>query len=126
MTHQKYAQSLRMIADWFEAHPEIGLPHDAQSFRYFPAVTREQFAIVAKALGSCQKVFDDDTLIELHRTFGAITFQAIAMRKNVCTRRVVGVKTIPERIIEAHTERERKEEIVEWDCDEPLLAETRE
>jgi hypothetical protein len=119
MTHKEYAESLRMIADWFEAHPDVKLPHDHKEFRYFMAQSREAMAHMAKVMGSCEKRYNDAAgQFELSKDFGKIEFRAICSRSQVCNRKVVGHRQVPETIIPARTE-----DIVEWECFEtPLLA----
>jgi len=128
MTHKEYADSLRAIADFFEQHEEVPLPHDAHNFDYYSANTREAMATVATALGSCAKrLIADSTLFALERPFGNVAFRAIAIRENVCKRVVTGKKFVPSRIIPAMPERvvpAEEVDIIEWRCDEPLLSET--
>lgn len=122
MTHEEYSDSLRQIADFFEHHPEIRLPNDAENFIYYGASNKEQLSSLARALGDCQKFLDTRwELFELRHKFGAITFRSISRQDAVCIRRVVGERNVPERtipetIIPAHTE-----EVREWDCSESLL-----
>jgi len=120
MTHKEYAESLRMIAAWFELHPEVKVPFDAKEFRYYDASSKTEMATLARALSPCEKCVNDD-FFELHAQFGTITFRAVANRRDVCERVVTGTRqveetVIPERIIPAHDE-----EIVEWRCPESLL-----
>lgn len=126
MTHKKYAESLRMIADFFEVHEEIDLPNDSGAFNYFRANTRDEMAKLARALGDgVKKEYDKDFggSVALSKTFGSIDFRVIAYRSSVCKRIVTGKqmverRVIPETVIEAH-----EEDVYEWDCSEPLLAE---
>jgi hypothetical protein len=76
---------------------------------------REDAARVLAALKPCSKSYTDD-LLKIHRDFGPITLEYVFFRDQVCTKRVVGTKVIPAKLIP-----ERIEEIVEWDCGEPLL-----
>ena len=117
MTHSQYASSLRMIADWFEAHPEVPLPHDAAEFGLFTVHDREGMEKVARIFGSCEKEYTEG-FFKLKKKFGEIEMRVIASRDQVCKRKVVGVKLVPEVTIPAHNK-----DIVEWECFEtPLLA----
>jgi hypothetical protein len=123
MTHKEYADGLRAIADFFEQHEEIGLPHDAEYFSYFSAQTKEEMALLSRALGSCNKKYGDWQFI-LSRNFGAVTFRAIVSREQICKRVVVGKKAIPGHVLPAKPEEyipAHEEDVIEWQCDEPLL-----
>ena len=124
MTHKEYADSLRLIADFFENNEQVALPHDAEEFRYFAAQSKEDMSTVAKALGSCKKVILDD-FFELHAKFGAILFNAVANRGRVCERVVVGKETIPERVVPEQIVPEHEVEIIEWRCPEALMPSRR-
>jgi len=116
MTHAEFAESLRIAADWWEAHPEIELPFQNNPFKYV-AIRREQMEKIAVALGSCKKKYADG-FFNLTAKMGHAEFVAFCHREQVCERIVTGTKHIEERVIPAHTE-----EIVEWKCfDAPLLA----
>ena len=131
MTHKEYADSLRQIADFFEQHTEVKLPYDAENFNYFDAVTKNQIAQLARALGEVKKEFDvgwEGSFAIVHQ-FGHIQFRAMANKASVCVRVVTGTRlveekvipSVPECIIPAH-----QEEIVEWKCSEPILSEPKE
>jgi len=115
MTHKEYADSLRLIADFFESHTDVELPFGGEQFEYFNASARSH---LVAALGSCKKEFDSDFpgSFTLVKHFGTIEFRAIAQKSEVCTKKIIGTRHIPERIIRAHDE-----EIVEWDCHESIL-----
>lgn len=123
----EYSKSLRDLADWVEAHPDIELPNDSISI--YSRNTKEEAVEVLKALTPCKKDYSDD-LFTISRSFGRVLLRFIFYRNVVCTRRVVGTQEVPEKftlekytpseLIPAHTE-----EIVEWDCD-PILAEKKE
>lgn len=120
MTHAEYADSLRKIAAWFEAHPEVKLPHDAHEVNLFNIHTREEMEKTARIFGSCEKEYTDTGLFMLKKKFGQITLRAVAHRDQVCKRKVVGAKLVPEQVIPAHNV-----DVVEWECFEtPLLAAT--
>jgi|SRR3972149_6079253 len=123
--HTAYANGLREIADWIEAHPTIALP--MKTINVFAANEREEAVEILAALKPCAKEYNDE-MFYLKRRFGPITLSFIFYRAKVCVARVVGKKEIPEvnepektivipaKIIPAHTE-----DIIEWDCEKPLL-----
>ena len=119
----EYANGLRMIADFIEAHPDLELP--ANQLDCYGADSREQAAEVLSAMKPCKKVYGD-SLFYITRDFGPLTLRYVFCRDRVCTRKVVGTRIIeahtePEKVIPAKEIPERVEEIVEWDCMEPLL-----
>lgn len=78
-----------------------------------------------KAAGAGDKVFANDLVnYNVELIPNKLTLNFITSRGNVCKKRVVGTKEVPEeyiagtagRIIPAHTE-----EVFEWDCPESLL-----
>jgi hypothetical protein len=125
MTNKEYAESLRLIADFFEKHQELNVPWRASEFHYLNAFGKEEMARVARALGKCEKDVDE-TWFMLKKKFGHITFVAKDSRGAICERIAVGTKMVEEtrtparevEIIPAH-----EETIYEWKCPESLLEE---
>ena len=115
MTAHEYADGLRQIADWYEEHPEIPVPH-MDSVDIYAVRDRDDLQRVARALGHCEKdSATAESLFALKRRFGALWLRFCWNRAQVCTRRVIGVEEIAEHVIPACTR-----EIVEWDC-EPIF-----
>lgn len=110
--HAAVIQGMIDLAHWYEAHPEVPLP-DLTVNNYVVS----DFEATARALGSFEKVYSDD-LFTIKKMFGPIKAQFFFMREQVCTKRVVGKRSVPAQTIEIPA---RDEEIVEWDC-EPVLA----
>jgi hypothetical protein len=118
MNNQEYAQSLRKVADWFEKHPEVAPPHDANVIHLYNVHSRADMERVARNFGSCEKVYDDYGNFRLQKKVGDITIEAVASRSEICKKKIVGSRVVPEQVVPAHVE-----EIVEWECfDTPLLA----
>ena len=123
MTATEYANGLRLLADWFDAHPEVETPGNEISV--YGTDSKENAALTMRALTPCAKKYTE-SIFSLSREFGPIMLRYVFMRNAVCTPRVVGQREVeakvipakfePERFIEAHTE-----DIIEWDC-EPILA----
>jgi hypothetical protein len=110
---------LRDFADFLALHPDLPDIYVGA----FCGVGKQEMATVARDCGSAEKKFTDDEF-RLTKKFGPIELVFYTRRTNVCQRVVVGTKEVPEakypeRIVPAHTE-----EVVEWICDEPLLAAT--
>lgn len=110
--HEQYADGLRAIADWYEAHQDIPLP--SGGIEVYSVHTKEEAANVIRSLGRCEKKYDS-TFFYVIGEFGPISLKFSWYRSEVCERRVVGKKLVP-----AHYTPEREEEIVEWDC-HPIL-----
>ena len=127
MTHSEFAEGLRLVADWFEAHPEVELPSaEISCYRLHSKTTA---GITARALsdhGRCEKVFSD-TLVELSRMFGVVKLAYYGTRSNVCEQVRVGTRVVPEQYVapkpatEGHVVPEHEEAVYEWRC-APLLG----
>ena len=115
----EYTKGLRDIADFIDAHPELGLP--SSEISCYSMDEKKEAAMVLKAAAPCKKAYSD-SLFVISKEFGPLTMKYYFNRKSVCTPRVVGVKVVPatpERVIQAMPE--HVVEIIEWDC-EPILS----
>jgi hypothetical protein len=110
----EFVNNLRAAADWIEAHPDIAAP-DYCDMTCYSLDEREDAARVLAALKPCEKRYGEEMFF-IERKFGPVKLRYAFYRDKVCTRRVVGTRVIPAQEIP-----ERIEEIVEWDCGEPLL-----
>ena len=115
MTSQEFASSLRLIADWYDEHPDMPTLDELRV--YHVRETREEAARIARALMPVDKQAESD-VFKLSRTFGAVPLQFIFYRSTVCTPRVVGTRTI--KAIPAQPARDV--DVIEWDCN-ALLGE---
>lgn len=111
------SDSLRDLAAFLDAHPEIEINDQSITLLKY-VTTREELAAIAKR-GSYRKVYTK-SYFELHHDFGCgIELHVYADRATVCQRVVTGTRVIA--AIPAQPE--RVEEVVEWVCDDtPLLA----
>ena len=105
MNGTEYARGLRAIADWYEAHPDMPVPHTEDVGVYGVKETLEEAARIAEALKPCRKEWEKE-FFKLVRDFGPLRLKFVFRRSAVCTARRV------ERIVE----------VVEWDCPDSLLA----
>jgi len=121
LTHEKYANALRRIADWIEVHPELDLPSE-RCLSFYTPVTKDDLAKYARAFGDCKKLLSED-FARVSKDFGGVRLEAIVYRSEVCERVVVGKKVIPETIIPAILVPEHEEDIIEWKCPESILSE---
>ena len=78
---------------------------------------KEELSAAGRVLVPFEKKYDSGYM-RLERRFRRVRFQVIASRSDVCERVVVGKKTVPSQYIPEH-----EEEIVEWECEDPLLRE---
>jgi hypothetical protein len=124
MTTKDFTDSLREVAAFYEAHPELPLPDwtsDSMStFTVWAKDDKLSFMAYAKAFGSFDKRTTSDDF-ELRKSFGCITIVVAIKRSEVCTRRVVGTKKVIKQVPVQYEHREVEEEIVEWDCPGSLL-----
>jgi hypothetical protein len=122
---------LRELADWIEENGhrlpvrEIEFKADTWVFddwkdynnpdKYLrPA--REKMQQIARVLGRADKELMSDWF-SLKKKFGDfVMLEFTSNRKVVCRKVVKGTRTIPEQVIPEH-----EEEIVEWECNDPLL-----
>jgi hypothetical protein len=111
--HQQYADGLRQLANWYEAHPEIPLP--LLEVNNYAVDSKDEAGALAKALGTFKKRYTDDLLI-VNKMFGSINVQFFFTREKVCTARVVGKKYEPEVVIPARIIPGREVDVIEWDC----------
>lgn len=114
-TQRDWIQGLREMADWFEQHPDRIPTYNNLVVNLF-AADRDELVAYARELGKVAKNPVGD-YFALVKRFGPHRIDANLPREEVCRKVVVGTRQVPERVIEAH-----EEEIVEWVCDEALLA----
>ena len=117
---------LRAVADFYEEHPKAPLPLWLTGLDLGVYLTEDNAKQVLASIGSFTKTFEGERFVATKEMGGGILEFRVG-RESVCTKRVVGTKTVPAsfepkrvtpaKFIEAH-----EEEIVEWDC-EPILAE---
>lgn len=92
------AESLRLLADWYEEHPEQPAPSvTVHIWLGTPAAVVETLGRWARALKPCKKNWTDFS-VNITRQFGSIEFRVSASRDAVCKK------------------------IVTYDCPESLLA----
>lgn len=113
MTNHEYADGLRQLAEWYDAHPDAEQPYRSDRVEYFPVTKDDLVALLREHGGQWKKTTASD-LLYLRRRFGPFTLEAVIDQRDVCTRRVVGTRIVP-------ASPERLEEVVEWDC-QPILG----
>jgi hypothetical protein len=113
----QFADGLRELADWYEAHPTIELP-TTQRFDIF-LDNKAEFAAIARAMGTLEKVVTGDdsySFVILKKSFGPVSLDANASRDEVCVSRQVGTRTVTRQVATDYKTIEVEEPIIEWDC----------
>lgn len=108
------ARGLRDLAVWVEQNPDLAEELSFSALGYLSG--KEALADAARAFGSGVKV-PEGSFFTVRRSFGPIDVDFYTDRDRVCKRVVVDTVEHPERVVPAYTE-----EIVEWECTEPLFA----
>ena len=98
------ADSLRLMADWYEAHPDMPAP-TARIYANGEHSTMDGARRIARMLGAFEKG-GSDLFLEIAKQFGSVALSVSFYRSDICTKRVV------------------QKEIIEWDCP-PLLDDGR-
>lgn len=127
-----YVAGLRGLADLLEAHPEVPLPANGQSFSPMQWVVtsaddqRADLAVIARALpGRVEKeARDDSPYFKLRGRIAGLHLTAYADRDEVCTATVVGEETVTRTVPDPAApmvEVTETRNVVQWRC-EPLMA----
>lgn len=120
MDNKQYAAGLRKVADFLEAHTEVG--HPEQKLTIY--ASGEKLLLIARELGSFEKLADE-TFFNLQKDFEGITVEWFAYRSDVCKRVSKGIKVVPETVIPAKPTQviaAHEIEEFEWECPESLLS----
>lgn len=124
-TNTQYAAFLRELADFYESRP--GLPRPTLwGWRAEGDVNldKKKAKDILRTLGAFEKKYTGDQFdaIVTLPSGGKLVFTT--PREAICRKVVVGKKFVPEEYIPGKIEPAHEVEIVEWQCDEPILAET--
>jgi hypothetical protein len=109
------------LSKYYATHPDAPAPYLAQTEYVWISGTPEEY----KAVGAGEKEYSDNNFFfTVELIPDVLTLKFATNRENVCTKRVVGTRTVPEHIqpgIPSQLIAEHTEEIIEWDCPESLL-----
>jgi predicted SAM-dependent methyltransferase len=124
-------EGLREFADFIEEHglelpirkPKVTMSqwlYDSQEYVGSEYVTtmpaKEKARRAALTMGNIKKDWTSYAL-DLRKDFGPVVLEFSISKENICEKKVVGFKDIPEHVVEAH-----REELVEWICKDSILA----
>lgn len=119
---QKFAANLRSLADFMEREEGVPLPNLTVKVDLYN-LTPEQVPAIAKAFGSAKKEYLGDSFFVLKKNFGElVAIEANWNREKVCTRVVVGQKTVARQVPVAYELKNETVDVVEWRCTDPVLA----
>lgn len=119
----EFISMLRQLADWYEARPNMMAPC-VDTFRLY-SCTKPEFLALRREAGLSVKDMDGDYVKFTMPLPGDWKFQLYTNKKHTCQRVKVGtqiIKAKPEVLLPA--EPEKVIDVYEWQCDEPLLAES--
>ena len=111
MTNAEYAQGLRDLAAFYDAHPLAAQPYQSEGINYFPAEKAEVAAGIREWGGHWDKEVSHG-LLYVTRPFGPFMLRIIIDQEAVCTARVVGYEDVPEQPAKPAYQRK----VLEWDC----------
>jgi len=120
MTNKEYADNLRLIANFYDAHPGLPLPYNFERINLSGVYGRTGLASVARIFGDCEKEAKNG-FYYVKKRIGAVTLTAYDWQANVCERVVVGTRLVRKELPTAFETKEEMEEIVEWKCPDSLL-----
>lgn len=112
MMRDETIQGLRALADFLAEHPDVPLP--SLTLNAF-VDTKAEIAAIAR-VAPWGKNHNGDWFFLTRSFAGTVRLDINVPRGQVCERVVIGQRTVP-----AH-----EEDIVEWKCDESLLADAAE
>lgn len=122
------ARALRQYADIIEQYEDVPLPSYGVYMTTYGA-TKEQLKAAAKAFPKSDKQFSGDSFLlkvkltdpDIVPPFDAVDVTFNAARETVCTKRVTGTKMVSTRRATGYVDVVEEQDVVEWDCNEPLL-----
>ena len=126
MTNQEYAAALRMLADFYAAHPEAPQPYESDRLDFNLACEgRAGLEAVVRAFGGRWTKHEANNLYYVFGHFGPFRLKVYLNRAEVCDRVQIGtvrVPAVPERVIPASPEHEAP--VYEWRCGSVLESAT--
>lgn len=120
---QLLSQSLRELADWYDSHPSAPTPTFEQEKLILEVYRFDATPAEIRSIGAGEKEFGHNTdNFRYWVNLDNARIKFVANRAKVCTAKVVGFREIPEQHVEAHVIPAKREDIIQWECRESLLA----
>jgi len=108
------------LAKYYATHPDAPAPYLTHPLYIWTSGTPDY-----KAIGAGEKKYSGNNFFFIVKLIpDVLTLKFATSRGNVCAKRVVGTRIVPEYIqpgIPSQIIAEHTEEIIEWDCPESLL-----
>lgn len=117
MERQDFIAGLRELADVYERCPWLEVPY--QSTMWIFTQDAPTFVQQISAFGSGAKKYNGDSIEFTPNVL--LDLKINCKREQICERKVVGTRNVPEKIVPAQVIPAHIEEIVEWEC-RPVLA----
>lgn len=108
----EYVEGLRQLANLLEGDEKIPLPEATLSS--YRLNTKAEAAELIRNLGSCRKEYND-SLFNVTKKLGGITYQVIFRRDAVCEAKVIGKKILPARPAQP-AQPEQEVDDIQWVC----------
>ena len=119
---QQFAADLHAMADFMEQNEGVPLPNLMVKVDLYN-LAPDQVPAIAKAFGSAKKEYIGDSFFVLKREFWKlVSIEANWTREQVCTKVVVGQKTVARQVPVAYELKNVTEDVIEWRCSDPILA----
>jgi ribulose bisphosphate carboxylase small subunit len=120
------AKTLREMADFYEQHPTATIPWDFMWGRMSAYMDDDKAKEVLRSIGSFRKEYDGEDFIAV-KDFDGFQLRFRIKREKICKAVVIGKKTVEARVVPASFTPEKfipahEEDVVEWVCDESILA----
>ena len=117
MTNKEFVESIRALADFYEARPTLPAPYLNGGDISIFAKGKEEMAIAARLFGKSTKEVDDSFFrIKRVEKIGVFTLQALEYRSQICERVVVGRETVEIRVPDTFKTEMVTRNVVEWHC----------
>lgn len=123
MENKDFVESLRMLADFYETHPNCQMP-DCGVFGEMKLDClhgKDKMDELVKEFGECGTRKDEPFFL-IEKKFGKMRLIGREFLANVCTKKVTGTKKVMQKIATEFEEKEVEEDIVEWECAGTLVS----
>jgi hypothetical protein len=100
---RQFIEGLRAVAQFYETNPDAWYDgmHLTLNMYVWGRAARKALADTARALGQCNKVYDDTNITVARQFSEQVTLAVFAARARVCRRVVLGDRILPARTLPA-------------------------